>query len=59
MAPLGHGARQRKIVYGASSDTFNLRSWQSVSEELGGAPAFWALVAQHQPAPAPTTAWSR
>jgi GT2 family glycosyltransferase len=47
---LGDWTRQRKIVYGASSAIFNLRYWQSVSEELGGTPAFWALVALHEPA---------
>ncbi len=42
--------RQRKLVYAASSAVFNLRYWQSVSEQIGGAAAFWALVAQHRPA---------
>lgn len=41
--------RLRKIVYAASSAIFNLRYWQSVCEQLGGTPAFWALVVRHTP----------
>ncbi len=47
---LADWTRQRKIVYAASSAIFNLRYWQSVSEQMGGAAAFWALVEQHRPA---------
>jgi len=41
--------RQPKAANAAYSAIFNLRYWQSVSEQLGGATAFWALVQQYQP----------
>jgi GT2 family glycosyltransferase len=46
---LANWTRQQKAAYAAYSAIFNLRYWQSVCEQLGGAPAFWALVQQHQP----------
>lgn len=46
-ASLAAWTRQRKAAYGAYSTIFNLRYWQSVCEQIGGAPAFWALVRQH------------
>ncbi|HEU5367275.1 MAG TPA: glycosyltransferase family 2 protein [Ktedonobacterales bacterium] len=42
---------QQKAAYGAYSAIFNLRYWQSVCEQLGGAPAFWALVQQYAGTP--------
>jgi GT2 family glycosyltransferase len=45
--------RQRRLSNAAYSAIFNLRYWQSVSDELGGAAAFWALVQQYQPAAQP------
>ncbi len=49
IARLAGWLRQPKVTNAAYSAIFNLRYWQSVSEQLGGATAFWALVQQYQP----------
>ncbi len=46
IARLAIWARQQRVAYAAYSAIFNLRYWQSVSEQIGGAAAFWALVRQ-------------
>jgi len=48
-ARLAGWARQPRLAGAAYSAIFNLRYWQSVSEQLGGRPAFWKLVQQYQP----------
>lgn len=45
-ARLAAWAGQQRAAYGAYSAIFNLRYWQSVCEQIGGASAFWALVQQ-------------
>jgi GT2 family glycosyltransferase len=48
-APLANWIGQRKIAHAAYSAIFNVRYWQSVSEQLGGASAFWELIEKHRP----------
>jgi GT2 family glycosyltransferase len=48
-ARLADWARQPKLAGAAYSAIFNLRYWQSVSQQMGGRPAFWKLVQQYQP----------
>jgi GT2 family glycosyltransferase len=50
-ASLAAWTGQQGAAYGAYSAIFNLRYWQSVCAQLGGAPAFWALVQQHAGTP--------
>ncbi len=45
---LADGTRQRRAAYAAYSAIFNLCYWQSVSVQLGGAPAFWRLIHAQQ-----------
>ncbi len=49
-------ARQHKLAHAAFSAIFNLRYYQSVSEELGGAVAFWELVQRYHPRATPSSA---
>lgn len=49
-------ARQQKLAHAAYSAIFNLRYYQSVSEELGGAAAFWELVQRYHPRATPSSA---
>ncbi|HEY7123603.1 MAG TPA: glycosyltransferase family 2 protein [Ktedonobacterales bacterium] len=41
--------RQQKLAHAAFSAIYNLRYYQSVSEQLGGAAAFWELVQRYSP----------
>lgn len=50
-ARLADWTHQSRVARAAYSAIFNLRYWQSICEQLGGAAAFWALVQQHQPKP--------
>ena len=48
IARLASWMKLRRGAYAAYSAIFNLRYWQSVSSQLGGAPAFWKLIWQRQ-----------
>ncbi len=49
VARLADWARQPRLSGAAYSAIFNLRYWHSVSQQMGGRPAFWKLVQQYQP----------
>jgi GT2 family glycosyltransferase len=56
-ARLADWLRQPKIANAAFSAIFNLRYWQSVSEQIGGRAAFWQQVETYHPeAEAPANA---
>ena len=48
IARLADWTRRQKIAYATYSAIFNVRYWQSVSEQMGK-PAFWALVEWKRP----------
>jgi GT2 family glycosyltransferase len=51
-ARLAGWTRLAQVAHAAYSAIFNLRYYQSVSQHLGGAAAFWALVEQYHPSAA-------